>query len=250
MIRFLTLKLLDFLRKRGFEGRFSVLRIPGIPLPHSGSGFFLIKSKSKSEIIAQNEEWNRREECLIEERRGLGKGQLIEYQGEFKLTRFGLFPFWFCGCEVIAVYNLLKHLQRPKKLSELIGVFEKDGILLSGEFGTAPSAIYDYLSLIGLNVSISTNPKTFKNEAESSKAFILTFFNNKRNIFRQIHTVCVTRESTNTKRDYFVVHNGSRGMEEYENWDTMLGSIGDGEGRAGGLCMISVTTHGQKADRE
>ena len=59
--------------------------------------------------------------------------------------RFGLFSMAFNGCEVIAVYNLLKYLGRFRDIREIAADFEKQGAIVMGGFGTRPSALYHYI---------------------------------------------------------------------------------------------------------
>ena len=60
---------------------------------------------------------------------------------------FGNKTISFCGCEIIATYNALYDLTGNHDINfpEIINEFEKDGIVLSGFFGTAPKAVEDYL---------------------------------------------------------------------------------------------------------
>ena len=287
MLRRIIFLFWSFFRKRAASGHWRIISVPGVELPQK------IKILDKERLISENGKRNRTEEAFANLRSAMGKasgysssrkisgdGDSGKFDGtgesresdeadgyierQYLLTglKFGFFPMSFCGCEIIAVYNLLKFIRFPtrKSLQELIGAFERDGALFAGEFGTAPQAIFDYLSGLGLSVSRATRGKDFSSLAEQSSAIIFTFLNNKKNIFHEIHTVCVTREfgisdqpeafrklgsperleNPEDLKPLFVVHNGAKGREEYRSWDSLMQGIGDGDGKAGGLYMIGV----------
>ena len=165
-------------------------------------------------------------------------GGYIEDQGLFSKLRYGKYSLSYCGCGVIAVYNALLALGQilPSDLPEIIEHFELSGAVFSGKFGTSPRAGYDYIKNISkLNVKMSLKSREFSQIAEESRVLILTFFNDRKNPFKMLHTVCITKE------DGFVVHNSGRGRVQYDSWSELLFGIGEGGGRAGAVCLIGVS---------
>ncbi|MBE5996190.1 MAG: MATE family efflux transporter [Lachnospiraceae bacterium] len=66
--------------------------------------------------------------------------------GPADLLRYGIYRMRFNGCEVIAVYNLLRYLGGRRDIREIAEAFEKKGLALLGSFGTTPDAIREYLN--------------------------------------------------------------------------------------------------------
>ena len=130
----------------------------------------------------------------------------IEDQHNYHDMYYGNKTFDFCGCEIISLYNALNDLKVEKEISLplLIDYFEKDGIVLSGIFGTAPTAIEDYLKNEGFETSSTMNEEDFEKICENSDSIIFTFYVNKNNIFDQVHCVNISKKD----RKYFVHNNG------------------------------------------
>ncbi len=74
---------------------------------------------------------------------GQGKGSLSEF-------RYGLFSFGWCGCEIIATYNLLQMLGQPEPLSEIAREIYRYGHVLLGFFGTNVYVLRFYLKKHGI----------------------------------------------------------------------------------------------------
>lgn len=81
----------------------------------------------------------------------LPKG-MLNGQGMGTLARFryGLFSFGWCGCEIIATYNLLQMLGRPEKLSRIAREIYRYGHVLLGFFGTNVYVLSYYLKRHGI----------------------------------------------------------------------------------------------------
>jgi len=65
---------------------------------------------------------------------------------------------------------------------------------LSGIFGTAPTAIEDYLKNEGFETSSTMNEEDFEKICENSDSIIFTFYVNKNNIFDQVHCVNISKK--------------------------------------------------------
>lgn len=127
--------------------------------------------------------------------------------------RFGLFRMRFNGCEIIAVYNLMKYLGHFRDIREIAAEFEENGQVLFGGFGTRPDAIADYLAA-ALPENISgdsvTSYEVRLHPGEESESYdellrkagagILTFWNGQKEW--TIHTVMLHRLSDGRIRIY------------------------------------------------
>ena len=73
---------------------------------------------------------------------------------------YGKKQFNECGCEIIATFNALKDLNYNNDFSLplLIDYFEKDGIVLNGNFGTSPKAIENFFRNLNLDAAGSPFP--------------------------------------------------------------------------------------------
>ena len=71
--------------------------------------------------------------------------------GTVRKFRYGFFSFGWCGCEIIAVYNLLKMLGRPRPLSEICREIYPYGQVLWGFFGTNVYVLSHYFRKHGAN---------------------------------------------------------------------------------------------------
>ncbi len=176
----------------------------------------LLGTKRKERILLQ-----KREELLNEERKEghLGK-QLIENQRDLWKIPYGKANIAYSGCELIAVYNVLFYFgYREERLEKIITAFEKDGILVSGHWGTSIYAMRDYLKkncVQGEKISCFLPKKKgtrIRKEIEKEdrmeqvvsqlgkgrkvkKAAIVTFYNNRNSILDGIHTVALTFEKS------------------------------------------------------
>lgn len=130
----------------------------------------------------------------ITEDAGINTGRLIEDQNRFKMISYGKSDMAYAGCEIIAVFNALSYLGISSDLTDLISHFEHDGMVFGGRFGTSPFAMKDCLESMGLHVRSSLDRSEFDRIAEDSDVSLLMFYNNRRNIFSKVHTVCLTHD--------------------------------------------------------
>ena len=100
----------------------------------------------------------------------------IENQHLYTDMNYGNKTIDFCGCEIIATYNAIYDLTGKHDISfpDMIDSFEKDGIVLSGFFGTAPRSIEDYLKRQGFKTNSSSKMDEYDKIGEKSDALILT----------------------------------------------------------------------------
>jgi hypothetical protein len=138
-------------------------------------------------------------------------GKYIENQAHLGLIYFGNGKHTnmsYSGCEIIAVYNAQLALGMDVSgyfLANLISYFEKKGSLLNGEFGTSPLALYRYFKKNKYHTLIQYSADTYKinSMGKSYETFIATFYNDKFDISKMIHTVCITKN----KDGSFTAHN-------------------------------------------
>ncbi len=201
--------------------------IPGLPnsLVVGALRFFSIFS-----IIPKRKRKNHFEENLNKD-----KGEYVEDQNLLKAMPFGNTDMAYAGCEVIAVYNLLKYLGEYTGLNSLIEIFEKRGVVFNGWFGTSPYALYRYFKKNGYDVICGSTGKDFERISEDSRAFIITFYNDSKNIMKMIHTVCVTRN----EEGLFVPHNCYCKKTGFEDISAVERNVGI-EGRGKIIFIVGV----------
>lgn len=161
----------------------------------------------------------------------------IENQREYCDMQYGVSQLSLVGCEVIAVYNALKDLEKQDcSLVELIDSFEKDGMVLSGRFGTSPKAIADYFNATGYHTRISAKTCEFETIAATADTLIFTFYNDRDDIFEQIHTVHVSKHN-----DTYIAHNvygDGRVVGPFASLDDLMIAIN--AGRIKPICLIGI----------
>lgn len=138
----------------------------------------------------------------------LFKGKYIENQPEWTAVRFGKGKnnnIAYSGCGIIAVYNTVAFLEGwkepvPSYMAELIRYYESRGAVFGGRFGISPKFIKTYLADRGYAVEFVAC--TSQNEVERINLIgekypvaIVTFFNDREDITKQMHTVCITKEN-------------------------------------------------------
>ena len=171
----------------------------------------------------------------FEENKDKDKGEYIEDQNLLKSLPFGSTDMAYAGCEVIAVYNLLKTLGKYTGLNDLIEVFEKKGTVFNGYFGTSPYALYMFLKKRGFDVICSSNKKVFPDIVNKSNVIIISFYNDYRNVMNMIHTVCVTKNPKGMLR----AHNSVCKNEIYSDINSLEKHVGI-ENRAKIFFMIGI----------
>lgn len=135
----------------------------------------------------------------------------IENQCEWESIYFGVGKrqsMACAGCEIIATYNARKALGGTvsrRYMAELIRNYEMRGAALFGKFGVVPTAITAYFRKNGFLVETADGADEPAVEALGRKynVLIATAINDKNDITKQIHTVCITK----TPHGGYVLHN-------------------------------------------
>ena len=161
----------------------------------------------------------------IEENKGY-----IENQHDYTDMNYGNKTIAFCGCEIIATYNAIYDIKGYHYIDfpEMINDFEKDGIVLSGFFGTDPRAIEDYLNKKGFKTISSTKIEEYDKIGEKAEALIFTIYNDKNNIFNMIHTINITK-----KNGKFYIHNNGHNchLKPYDSISDLILKINNGNAK-------------------
>ena len=109
-----------------------------------------------------------------------------------------------CGCEVIAVYNALKALGMPYKLSDLVLHFELSGyMMLYGYLGSDPTELWRTFTSLGLKYDSSFTFSVVERRLKKAKIGIVSCWNG--NITMGLHTFAV-QYNKQTKK--FRAYNG------------------------------------------
>jgi len=178
------------------------------------------------------------EEALPNHTALLAPKAMIEDQRDWEDLRFGRCTMSYSGCEIIAAFNTIRSLTGGDILSlpELIARFEKDGMVLSGHFGSAPRAVADHLKRLGFDTCLKTNPGDFEALAQDSDGLILTMYNDGRDITDHIHTIAITKEDGS-----YYAHNAACDGSIPPPGNTITELIaGLNGGRARAICLIGV----------
>ena len=114
--------------------------------------------------------------------------------GALKRYRYGLFSFGWCGCEIIAAYNLLQLYGAPQKLCDISREIYPYGHLLCGFFGTNVYTLRHYFRRHGIPVKTVYTKADFLRLAPRSACGTISFWTG-RVMASSIHTVTYRRES-------------------------------------------------------
>ena len=154
----------------------------------------------------------------------------IEDQHNYSDMFYGNKTLSYCGCEIISAFNALYDLTGDKNINlpMMINDFEKDGIVLSGQFGTSPKAIENYFTKNGFKTLSSCHLKDYDEIGEKCDALILTLYNDRDNIFNMVHSINITK-----KDGQFYIHNngGKYKSEVYKSITDILTRINGGKSK-------------------
>ena len=104
----------------------------------------------------------------------------------------------YMGCEMVALFNALHFLGRPRPLNEIIRLFEdRRWLLLGGRWGADPYAVGIYARENGLAHTVFRGKREYADFARAlsdggDRAFILSFWL-KDSVFSGAHTVALVR---------------------------------------------------------
>ncbi len=155
--------------------------------------------KDFSAHLKTNEDAFQKHTAVIEKNKGF-----VEDQNSYTDMAYGDATMQYSGCEIFATYNAIHSIlgKQSMTLAKMISEYEKDGMVLSGKFGTAPKAIKDFLDKHGFKTDMTTNEADFDNFGKKFQSLILTMYNDKDDISKEVHTVNISKEDGK-----FVAHN-------------------------------------------
>lgn len=163
----------------------------------------------------------------------------IEDQNCYTDMRYGKHTIRFCGCEIIATYNALFsiHGTNPISFADMISEYEKDGMVLSGTFGTSPKAIRSFLNRHGYQTSFTTKLSEFDHLAKVSDSMILTIYNDRHDIMKAVHTVNVSKDNGK-----YIAHNVYGNGVVAGPFDSMIALMeGINKGKSKEISLIGVS---------
>lgn len=167
-----------------------------------------------------------------------GCGGYVENQNSYGDMLFGKTTMQHSGCEIFATYNAIYSLmdRHIMSLAQMIAAFEKDGMVLSGKFGTAPKAIRDFLEKHGFQTEFVTDETLFEDVAKRCKSLILTMYNDRNDIRGEVHTIHISKE-----KQQYTGHNvycDGRVVGPCDSIKELLSRINGG--KAKGIALIGI----------
>lgn len=188
----------------------------------------IFRYKGKTE---HNVEKYKKYKSQIEESSGY-----IENQNDYYDMSYGKTTIAYAGCEIIAVFNALNSLGvKSIQFPLLIADFERNGMVLGGKFGTSPMAIYKFLKKNNFGTEITWKEKEFDLLSQKSDSMILTLYNDKNNILKEIHTVNISKNKGYWVHNYF--GNGEM-LGPYKCIKDIFENINSGKTK--GICLIGI----------
>lgn len=167
--------------------------------------------------------------------------RMIEDQRARASEPFGRSTVAYAGCEVIALYNAMLYLcgREPVPFRELIRIFEKRGMVRHGLWGTSPLALmrfFDVCAPGGIRAAATADRKRFEEFARTYPCLIYSFYNDGRDIFRGVHTVCLTAGEGG-----FTAHNLTEDGRTHGPYPTLEALCADHQGgRMKGLYLLGL----------
>ena len=163
----------------------------------------------------------------------------VEDQNNYADMAYGDSTMKYSGCEIFATYNAMFNVtgKNAVSLPDMISAYEKDGMVFSGKFGTAPKAIADFLKKQGFTTKMETDEKNFDSLGKSSDSLILTMYNDKDDISKEVHTINISKENGK-----FTAHNvycNGKVVGPYASVSEVISNIN--KGKAKGISLIGVS---------
>ena len=231
------------------KGSCAITHIPNCCMVKILSFFTLVKISKKQRNENQSVNKKVLEATSAEKAGFFAPNQFIENQNDWESVRFGLSTMKYSGCEIMAVYNALLDLgneMTAQSLVEMISEFEKKGAELGGKWGCAPKSIYKYLVRRGYSVTMTTcaNPDTINVIGENSDSVITTFYNDRNDIRRMVHTISITKDDLGN----YILHNDYKRINgryaaysanpPMKNLWEVIGVMA--QGQAAPICVIGI----------
>lgn len=182
---------------------------------------------------ASNESAFKKHESTITKASGF-----IEDQNNYADMAFGDSTMKYSGCEIFATYNAIYSIKKRNtiSLSDMIADYEKDGMVFSGKFGTAPKAIADYLTKNGFKTEFCTKEADFDALGKRSASLILTMYNNKEDLSKEVHTINISKNG-----EQYIAHNvhcNGKVIGPYASVSELIANLNGGQAK--GISLIGI----------
>lgn len=188
----------------------------------------------KFDHLAENKKAFAKHKAAIEKHKGY-----VEDQNNYTDVAYGSAKMQASGCEIFATYNALYNLHGKHviDLPDMIDEYEKDGMVLNGNFGTAPKAIADYLTKKGYKAEMETEPEKFDRLGKDSESLILTMYNDENDISQEVHTINISKG----KDGKYTAHNTYCNGKVLGPFGSVTETIANiNSGKAKGISLIGV----------
>ena len=146
-------------------------------------------------------------------------------------ARYGKYDMAHCGCEIIAVYNVMKLLHMPQDLAQLICEFEENRLMYflnSAVFGSDPKKLRKFFDAHGAGYEYYTDRQHFFDNASRSPFGIVGFWVNTYskhpiNKFSSgLHTVAYTLDRKSGEVSVFNRYSGDTKPRTYKDMREFL----------------------------
>lgn len=192
----------------------------------------------KFDHLAENKKAFAKHRASIEKHKGY-----VEDQNNYVDVFYGSAKMQASGCEIFATYNALYNLhgRHVIDLPDMIDEYEKDGMVLNGNFGTAPKAIADYLTKKGYRAELETELGNFDKLGRDSESLILTMYNDGNDISQEVHTINISKG----KDGKYTAHNTYCNGKVLGPFSSVTETIANiNRGKAKGISLIGVKKGG------
>ncbi len=189
-------------------------------------GRWKIYSENTSSLTAKNFEHNKKL-C-----KRLGSGLLHGQEHEPVCSmRYGKYDMHHCGCEIIAVYNVMQLLHMPQDLAQLICEFEVNKLAFlfdSALFGSDPKKLRRFFDAHGVGYEYYTDRQHFYDNASRSSFGIVGFWINTYskhplNKFSSgLHTVAYTIDKQSGEVSVYNRYNGDTRARVYRDMRELI----------------------------
>ena len=189
-------------------------------------GRWKVSCENASSRAAKNFEYNKK---LCKK---LGNDLLGGQEHEpVRSMRYGKYDMHHCGCEIIAVYNVMKLLHMPQDLAQLICEFEVNKLaflLDSAVFGSDPKKLRRFFDAHGVGYEYYTDRDHFYDNATRSPFGIVGFWINTcskhpLNYFSSgLHTVAYTIDQKSGEVSVYNRYNGDTKPRTYRDMRELI----------------------------
>ena len=156
---------------------------------------------------------------------GKGTGQIINGQAVSYVSKmkYGCKTLSYNGCEIIAIYNALKLLNKKPKIYDIIYHSETNGGLWAdGLFGTFPYYIPIYMKSFGVKTKSFTTAKSIDKKRESGQVYIVVF----NHTVAMLHAVAI-KSLSNGKIRVYNIYNKRTTYKDYSSVSHLIKSEGN-----------------------